>query len=42
MPFKKGAVALVEVALLPPPVGSGELQWLLAPRILRKLAPPRR
>ncbi len=35
--FKKGAVALVEVALLPPPAGSGELQWFLAPRILRRL-----
>jgi phosphohistidine phosphatase len=40
--FKKGAVALVEVALLPPPPGSGELRWLLSPRILRKLAPPRK
>lgn len=39
--FKKGAVALIEVALLPPPTGSGALQWLLAPRILRRLAPPR-
>jgi phosphohistidine phosphatase len=36
--FKKGAVALIEVALLPPPTGSGALQWLLAPRILRRLA----
>lgn len=36
--FKKGAVALVEVALLPPPAGSGELRWFVPPRILRKLA----
>jgi phosphohistidine phosphatase len=40
--FKKGAVALVEVALLPPPAGSGVLQWLLTPRILRRLAPASR
>jgi len=36
--FKKGSVALVEVALLPPPAGSGELRWFVTPRILRKLA----
>jgi phosphohistidine phosphatase len=36
--FKKGAVALIEVALLPPPAGSGELRWFVTPRILRKLA----
>jgi phosphohistidine phosphatase len=35
--FKKGSVALIEVALLPPPAASGELRWLLTPRILRKL-----
>jgi phosphohistidine phosphatase len=38
VPFKKGSVALVEVALLPPPPGSGELLWFLTPRILRRLA----
>jgi phosphohistidine phosphatase len=36
--FKKGSIALIEVALLPPPAASGELRWLLTPRILRKLA----
>jgi phosphohistidine phosphatase len=36
--FKKGSAALIEVALLPPPAGSGELRWFLTPRILRKLA----
>jgi phosphohistidine phosphatase len=35
--FKKGSVALIEVALIPPPAASGELRWLLTPRILRKL-----
>lgn len=36
--FKKGSALLIEVALLPPPSGSGELRWFLTPRILRKLA----
>ena len=36
--FKKGSVALIEVALMPPPAASGELRWFLTPRILRKLA----
>jgi phosphohistidine phosphatase len=35
--FKKGSAALIEVALLPPPAGSGELRWFLTPRVLRKL-----
>jgi phosphohistidine phosphatase len=35
--FKKGSVALIEVAVLPPPAGSGELRWFVTPRILRKL-----
>ncbi|HEY8550797.1 MAG TPA: phosphohistidine phosphatase SixA [Vicinamibacterales bacterium] len=38
LPFKKGGMALIEVALLPPPAGSGELRWLLPPRILRRLS----
>jgi phosphohistidine phosphatase len=36
--FKKGAVMLIEVQLLPPAVGSGELRWFATPRILRRLA----
>jgi phosphohistidine phosphatase len=36
--FKKGAVASIEVALLPPAPGSGELRWFLTPRILRRVA----
>jgi hypothetical protein len=36
--FKKGAVALNEVALLPPAPSSGELRWFLPPRILRRVA----
>jgi phosphohistidine phosphatase len=36
--FKKGAVALIEVAMLPPASGSGELRWFVTPRILRRLA----
>jgi phosphohistidine phosphatase len=35
--FKKGSIALIEVALLPPPAGSGELRWFLPPRVMRKL-----
>ena len=34
--FKKGAVARVDVAALPP-TGAGSLHWLLTPRLLRKL-----
>jgi phosphohistidine phosphatase len=37
LPLKKGSAALVEVALLPPPAGSGELRWLLTPKLLRAL-----
>jgi phosphohistidine phosphatase len=36
--FKKGGVARIDVALLPPPAGSGTLQWWLTPRLLRALA----
>jgi phosphohistidine phosphatase len=36
--FKKGGVARVDVAILPPPAGSGQLQWWLTPKILRGLA----
>jgi phosphohistidine phosphatase len=36
--FKKGGVARIDVAILPPPPGSGTLQWWLTPRILRALA----
>jgi phosphohistidine phosphatase len=35
--FKKGGVARVDVAILPPPAGSGQLQWWLTPKILRTL-----
>ena len=35
--FKKGAVARIDVAILPPPAGSGALQWWLTPKILRAL-----
>ena len=34
--FKKGAVALIEVNLLPPAPSSGELRWFLPPRLLRR------
>jgi phosphohistidine phosphatase len=37
-PFRKGGVALIDVAILPPPPGSGTLQWWLTPRLLRALA----
>lgn len=36
--FKKGGVARVDVALLPPPAGSGAIAWWLTPRLLRALA----
>ena len=36
--FKKGGVARVDVAILPPPAGSGRLQWWLTPKVLRGLA----
>lgn len=36
--FKKGAVALIEVPMMPPAAGSGALRWLVTPRILRRLA----
>jgi len=35
--FKKGGVARVDVAILPPPAGSGQLQWWLTPKVLRAL-----
>jgi phosphohistidine phosphatase len=35
--FKKGGVARVDVAILPPPAGSGQLQWWLTPKVLRTL-----
>jgi phosphohistidine phosphatase len=35
--FKKGGAMLIDVALLPPPAGSGELVWMVTPRILRRL-----
>jgi phosphohistidine phosphatase len=37
-PFRKGGVARIDVSILPPPAGSGSLQWWLTPRILRTLA----
>jgi phosphohistidine phosphatase len=40
--FKKGAVALIEVAMLPPAAGAGELRWFLTPRILRQVAKSKR
>jgi phosphohistidine phosphatase len=36
--FKKGGVARVDVAILPPPAGSGVLYAWLTPKILRALA----
>jgi phosphohistidine phosphatase len=35
--FRKGGVARIDVAILPPPAGSGSLQWWLTPRVLRSL-----
>lgn len=35
--FRKGGVARIDVAILPPPAGSGTLEWWLTPRILRSL-----
>jgi phosphohistidine phosphatase len=35
--FKKGGVARIDVAILPPPAGSGVLHWWLTPKILRVL-----
>ena len=35
--FKKGGAMLIDVSLLPPPAGSGELVWMVTPRILRGL-----
>ena len=34
--FKKGAICRIDVAALPP-AGSGQLRWMLTPRILRKV-----
>jgi phosphohistidine phosphatase len=36
IPFKKGAVCRIDVEALPPD-GAGRLQWLLPPRLLRRL-----
>jgi len=36
--FKKGGVARIDVAILPPPAGSGRLYSWLTPKILRALA----
>ena len=36
--FKKGGVARVDVAILPPPAGSGVLHSWLPPKVLRALA----
>jgi phosphohistidine phosphatase len=35
--FKKGGVARIDVAILPPPAGSGALAWWLTPKVLRAL-----
>jgi phosphohistidine phosphatase len=35
--FKKGGVARIDVAILPPPAGSGVLHWWLTPKVLRGL-----
>ena len=35
--FKKGGVARIDVAILPPPTGSGRLHSWLTPKILRSL-----
>jgi phosphohistidine phosphatase SixA len=40
LPFKKGAVAAIEVGSLPPR-SPGKLLWFLAPKQLRALAPAR-
>ena len=37
LPFKKGAIARIDFAVLPPK-GKGELIWFLPPRMLRKLS----
>ena len=36
--FRKGGVARIDVAILPPPAGSGALAWWLTPKVLRALA----
>ena len=36
--FKKGGVARIDVAILPPPAGSGRLYSWLTPKILRALS----
>jgi phosphohistidine phosphatase len=36
--FKKGGVARIDVAILPPPAGSGQLHSWLTPKILRALS----
>jgi phosphohistidine phosphatase len=35
--FRKGGVARIDVAILPPPAGSGALAWWLTPKVLRAL-----
>jgi phosphohistidine phosphatase len=35
--FKKGGVARIDVAILPPPPGSGAIAWWLTPKLLRAL-----
>jgi phosphohistidine phosphatase len=35
--FKKGGVARIDVAILPPAAGSGVLHWWLTPKLLRAL-----
>lgn len=37
IPFKKGAIARIDVETLPPD-GPGDLRWLLTPKILRAVA----
>jgi phosphohistidine phosphatase len=36
--FKKGGVARIDVAILPPAAGSGVLHWWLTPKVLRALS----
>lgn len=36
--MKKGGVACVEIARVPPPIGSGTLRWLLTPKHLGLMA----
>jgi phosphohistidine phosphatase len=36
IPFKKGAVCLIDIEALPPP-GPGDLRWFLTPKIMRAI-----